>query len=134
MDAFLELFSLEGRANRAWYLKHIILDDFVILALMVTLVMLMQGPLGGLWTLPLAGAVAGGFWAAVAVTVKRLHDLDRPGWHWWLMMVPLYNIYLGLVLVFQKGTVGPNSHGHDPLSGIHSAGLIEGGAHRSIGG
>jgi uncharacterized membrane protein YhaH (DUF805 family) len=26
--------------------------------------------------------------------VKRLHNLDRPGWHFWLLFVPFYNIYL----------------------------------------
>jgi len=49
------------------------------------------------------------------LVVKRLHDLNRPGWHYWLLIIPLYNIYLGLVLIFQKGTVGPNPYGEDPL-------------------
>ena len=65
--------------------------------------------------LPLLGVVLGGTWAAIAITVKRLHDLDRPGWHFWLFMIPLYNFYLGLVLLFKKGTDGPNEYGHDPL-------------------
>lgn len=47
--------------------------------------------------------------------VKRFHDLDRPGVHYWLLLIPLYNIYLGLVLLFQKGTTGPNKYGEDPL-------------------
>ena len=133
MDAFLELFSMKGRANRAWYFWHIVLDDFVIIGLMFTLMMLMEGPLGGIWALPMLGTIAGGLWAAIAVTVKRLHDLERPGWHWWLMMVPIYNIYLGLVLFFQQGTVGPNKYGFDPLSPTRSTGLIEDGADRHHG-
>lgn len=47
--------------------------------------------------------------------VKRLHDLGLPGWHFWLLLIPLYNIYLSLVLLFKKGTVGPNAYGEDPL-------------------
>lgn len=36
-------------------------------------------------------------------TVKRLHDLGRPGRHYWLAYVPIYNIYFGLQLLFQEG-------------------------------
>jgi len=48
-------------------------------------------------------------------TIKRLHDLDRPGSHYWLLLIPFFNIYLTLVLHFKKGTEGPNSYGPDPL-------------------
>ena len=48
------------------------------------------------------------------LVVKRLHDLGKPGWQYFLMYVPLYNIYLGIVLLFVKGTAGPNEYGEDP--------------------
>ena len=115
MDAFWELFSTDGRANRAWYFWHIVLDDLVMFSLFLALVL--TGTLLGspFLFLPAVGVLVGGFWAAIAVTVKRLHDLGRPGWHWWLLAIPLYNIYLGCVLLFAKGTVGPNRFGRDPL-------------------
>ena len=47
--------------------------------------------------------------------VRRFHDLDRSGAHYWLLLIPVYNIYLGLLLLFKKGTVGPNRFGADPL-------------------
>jgi uncharacterized membrane protein YhaH (DUF805 family) len=47
--------------------------------------------------------------------VMRLHDLGRPGWHYWLCLVPLYNLYLALLLLFQQGTTGPNAYGEDPV-------------------
>ncbi|MBU8922950.1 MAG: DUF805 domain-containing protein [Bacteroidales bacterium] len=47
--------------------------------------------------------------------VKRMHDLDRPGVHYWLLYIPLYNLYVALVLLFVKGTAGPNKYGEDPL-------------------
>jgi uncharacterized membrane protein YhaH (DUF805 family) len=59
----------------------------------------------------LAGAVLGAF-----QVVKRLHDLGRPGWHYWLLLIPIYDIYLALVLLFCKGTAGSNSYGVDPLA------------------
>jgi uncharacterized membrane protein YhaH (DUF805 family) len=113
---FTDLFTTQGRANRAWYLWHIVLDDLVIVSLviaMITLSVILSTPL---LVIPLIGVILGGVWAAITITVKRLHDLGRPGWHWFLLGVPIYNIYLGLVLLFKRGSWGDNQFGPDPLS------------------
>jgi uncharacterized membrane protein YhaH (DUF805 family) len=64
-----------------------------------------------LYLLSVAGAVATAFEA-----VKRLHDLEPPGAHYWLLLIPFYNMYLALVLLFKRGTSGPNRYGEDPLA------------------
>ena len=116
MDKLVDLFSFEGRANRAWYFWHIVLDDLAILTAVVLLFVFGVAS-GAPWlvVLPLAGVVIAGSWAAIAITVRRFHDLDRPGWHWFLLAIPLLNIYLGLILLFQRGTDGRNRFGPDPL-------------------
>lgn len=51
----------------------------------------------------------------IAVGVRRLHDLDRTGWWYLLIFIPVVG---ALVLVFffvQRGTAGPNRFGPDPL-------------------
>jgi uncharacterized membrane protein YhaH (DUF805 family) len=48
--------------------------------------------------------------------VKRFHDIDKPGWYVLLLWVPIYNLYLFLLLIFKKGTMGPNKFGSDPYS------------------
>ena len=53
--------------------------------------------------------------------VKRLHDLDRPGTHYWYLLIPFYNIYLGLLLLFKRGTSGCNQYGDDPLAAPQAA-------------
>ena len=125
MDALLEIFSTKGRANRAWYFWHVLLDDLVVFTLFVALVMI-GVLLGPLVVLPLIGVMIAGVWAAIAITVKRLHDLGRPGWHWFGFMVPIYNIYLSLVVLLQKGTEGSNRYGPDPLTTGEASGYIEG--------
>jgi uncharacterized membrane protein YhaH (DUF805 family) len=115
MDTFIDLFKTGGRANRAWYLWHIILDDIAMVTAGVGLLVLAVVTGIPLLILPAIGVFVAGFWAGVCVTIKRLHDIDRPGWHWWLLLIPLYNIYLGLSLLFVKGTSGPNQFGGDPL-------------------
>ncbi len=114
MDAFLELFSFSGRANRARYIWHVLLDDLVVVGMIAVLVIV--GMFTPLVALPAIGVALGGAWAALAVTVKRLHDLDRPGWHVLLLMIPLYNIYLSIVLFVVAGTSGDNRYGPDPLA------------------
>lgn len=47
---------------------------------------------------------------------KRFHDLDKSAWFILGMLVPLFNLYLGIILLFQKGTTGPNRFGSDPLA------------------
>jgi uncharacterized membrane protein YhaH (DUF805 family) len=39
----------------------------------------------------------------IAVTLRRLEDLGRPRSHFWLLLIPFYNIYLGLLLFFKPG-------------------------------
>lgn len=51
---------------------------------------------------------------ALAVGVRRLHDLDKSGWMILIGLIPfLGGLYL-LFLFAQPGTVGPNSYGPDP--------------------
>lgn len=116
MDKFLELFSIEGRANRAWYFWHILLDDLAIFTAGFGLMVLAAVTGLPFLILPAIGIVMAGAWAGVCITIKRLHDLGRSGWHMLLFFVPLYNLYLGLVLLLKKGTDGANDFGPDPLN------------------
>lgn len=47
--------------------------------------------------------------------IGRLHDLDVSGWYSLLFFVPILNIFLGLYLLFAKGTDGANKYGEDLL-------------------
>ena len=126
MDVILELFSFQGRANRAWYFWHTLLDGVVMFGL-ILMIVIVGGILGSpLFILPAVGVAVAGVVAGLAITVKRLHDIGRPGWHWWLLMIPLYNIYLALVLLFKQGSIGPNEFGHNPLGPGPTSGYIEG--------
>lgn len=50
----------------------------------------------------------------VSAAVRRLHDTDRSGWWYWLLMVPLAGIIV-IVWACMKGTYGNNRFGTDPL-------------------
>ena len=54
----------------------------------------------------------------LAVTVRRLHDLDRSGWWWWLGLVPLVGGLVLLVWFCMRGTEGNNRYGPNPLNPV----------------
>lgn len=54
--------------------------------------------------------------ATASLIVQRLHDLGRPGFHYWLLLIPIYNIIFILFdLCGKKGQIGSNKYGVDPL-------------------
>ena len=55
------------------------------------------------------------FLPGLAVSVRRLHDLDRSGW-WMLLIFTLIGIILLIIWDCIKGTAGPNRFGPDPLA------------------
>lgn len=111
-----ELFSMNGRFNRQKYFLTGLAITLVMYALAFALgfALGMSGmdpaiATGVSYVVTIIGVVIWSF-----LVVKRLHDLGKPGWHYWLMYIPLYNVYLGLVLLFVKGVSGPNNFGEDP--------------------
>jgi uncharacterized membrane protein YhaH (DUF805 family) len=55
------------------------------------------------------------FLPTLAVSIRRLHDLDRSGWWFLLIFIPLIGGIWLLVWFCMRGTVGPNRFGPDPL-------------------
>ena len=53
----------------------------------------------------------------IAISIRRLHDLDRSGWWYLLVFVPLVGGIILLIWNCMRGTVGPNRFGPDPLAG-----------------
>ncbi len=66
------------------------------------------GLLGGIWTLVC-------LLPGIAVSVRRLHDVDRSGWWLLVSFVPLLGWILLLVWYCRRGNVGDNRFGGDPL-------------------
>ena len=56
------------------------------------------------------------FLPGLAVSVRRLHDLDRTGW-WLLLLFTVIGIILLIIWDCMRGTSGPNRFGPDPLAG-----------------
>lgn len=53
---------------------------------------------------------------SIAVTVRRLHDTDRSGVWFLIIIIPLLGPLILLVMNLQRGTSGPNRFGAGPTS------------------
>jgi uncharacterized membrane protein YhaH (DUF805 family) len=53
----------------------------------------------------------------LAVSVRRLHDIDRAGWWIFLVLIPLIGAIVLIYWACLRGTVGANRFGPDPLAG-----------------
>ncbi len=55
---------------------------------------------------------------SLAVHVRRLHDIGKSGWFWFIYVIPLIGWpIMFLVWNCTRGTAGPNQFGPDPLAG-----------------
>jgi uncharacterized membrane protein YhaH (DUF805 family) len=57
------------------------------------------------------------FLPSLALSVRRLHDIDRTGW-WVLIAFTVIGIFLLLYWACKKGTPGPNRFGPDPFTAM----------------
>jgi len=71
---------------------------------------------GGAGLINLAVAL-GLFLPSRAMAVRRLHDTDRSGWWYLIILIPLIGLIVLLVWFVTRGTAGPNRFGPDPLGG-----------------
>ncbi len=54
------------------------------------------------------------FLPKLAVTVRRLHDIDKSGYYYFVSCIPFIGGIWLLILECTEGTIGPNRFGVDP--------------------
>jgi uncharacterized membrane protein YhaH (DUF805 family) len=50
----------------------------------------------------------------LAVSVRRLHDVGKSGWFYFIVLIPIIGAIWLLVLFFTEGDQGENDYGPDP--------------------
>ena len=110
--AFQNYFNFSGRATRPeywWFVLFLVvlgiataIVDFVVLG--VDPASTSIGPVNAIFTL--ATIVP-----SLAVSVRRLHDIDRTGWWLLLALIPLIGFIILIVWACQPSTPGPNRFG-----------------------
>lgn len=108
--------NFNGRARRSeyWYFTLMNLIILIIAVVLDSTLGFNFSPLpyGYLYiTVALASFVPG-----LAVAVRRLHDVGKSGWFYFIVLIPLIGAIWLLVLFFTEGTKGENQYGSDPKS------------------
>ncbi|PHS76608.1 MAG: DUF805 domain-containing protein [Robiginitomaculum sp.] len=87
--------------------------------------MAMYGAFFSLSGLPIILFALVNFIPGIALAVRRIHDFDRTGWLYLIVifggMIPIIGMLVSLgwlIVNFFKGTTGPNRFGDDPLDPI----------------
>ena len=115
-SGFQKYIGFSGRAARSeyWYwVLFIVLLQIVAWLIDMTLFGFNTtgvNPIGSL--LSLATLLPG-----LAVSVRRLHDIDRVGWWIFLALIPIIGAIVLIYWACLRGTVGANRFGPDPLEG-----------------
>lgn len=122
-SGFSKYVQFSGRAARSeywwWTLFSMLVQ--VVLQVGVTAIAVAAGPGSETLVMVFSGllmlVVLALILPSISVLVRRLHDIDRSGWWYWIILVPLVGVILLLVWFCKKGTTGPNRFGQDPLGG-----------------
>ncbi|SFE61877.1 DUF805 domain-containing protein [Roseivivax sediminis] len=115
---FSKYVTFTGRARRSefwWFVLFIVVGN-VIASLLDSLLF---GWMTSGHTVSILGALFGlaVFLPSIAAGVRRLHDLDRTGWWYLLVLIPVIGTLILIFFFVQKGTDGANRYGPDPVSG-----------------
>ena len=112
LSGFRNYANFDGRTSRSEYWWFYAFFVALLLAIFIASVAWMPA-LFSLWGVYIAAMLL----PLLAVTVRRLHDVDRPGRWAVLALMPFAGVRLTRLLV-QPGTPGPNPYGPDPLRPI----------------
>ena len=106
--------NFNGRARRSEYWYYTLASVLISIILMVvdnvfglTFGIAETGILGLFYSLVV-------FLPALAVLVRRLHDVGKSGWFLFIVLIPLIGIIWLLVLLCTDGDQGENPYGSDP--------------------
>jgi uncharacterized membrane protein YhaH (DUF805 family) len=53
---------------------------------------------------------------SIALVVRRLHDIGKSGWFWWVVLVPVVGGFYLIYLFVQEGDMGENMFGSVPTN------------------
>ena len=110
------VFGGRSRRKEYWY--------FVLFSSIITvLLFIVDGAIGTSDSSLDLGLLSGIFSLAIlipsiAVSVRRLHDIDRTGWWFLISFVPVIGTIVLLVFAVQDGTPGTNRYGSNPKTAV----------------
>ena len=123
MDWYLKVMrdnyaNFSGRARRKEYWMFVLVQTIVMIGLMILDSVLgldfeLQGISLGYGYLYLIGIIVH-FIPSIAVVVRRLHDVGKSGWFYFIFLIPIIGIIWLLVSICTEGQKEDNKYGPNP--------------------
>ncbi|WP_172347578.1 DUF805 domain-containing protein [Mesorhizobium sp. NZP2298] len=105
-------FKTSGRVSRAVYFLGGLLVAIIQAFPLYRFTLVPEGSAeSNMWSFIFFIAFIASLWSNIALAVKRLHDLDKPGIAALILFVPVVSIVAFLVLCLFPGQPGPNRYG-----------------------
>jgi uncharacterized membrane protein YhaH (DUF805 family) len=109
---FWLFFRFSGRVSRAaYFLAGLLLAVLQAFLLYRFTLVPQESAQGQFWAFAFWAAVLVSVWSNVALSVKRLHDIEKPGIIAVTLFIPIISIIAYVVLCIFPGTPGPNRYG-----------------------
>lgn len=100
--------TFSGRASRKEYWYFFLFNSIVAFCIgFIGGFLGMGDTLGNLYSLAV-------FLPGLAVCIRRLHDINKSGWWFLIVLIPIAGAILLIIDLCHKGTTGPNQYGSDP--------------------
>ena len=109
-EAFRNMFNYAGRASRSAYWWFALFEVLAWVGVLILAVIFAALHVPAISILLYVAAVIGSILVGLPLTVRRLHDTDRSGFWYLIVLVPFGGIVL-LVFTLLEGTPGPNRYG-----------------------
>jgi uncharacterized membrane protein YhaH (DUF805 family) len=116
-SGFRNYVNFSGRAIRSEYWYWTLFTTVVSLVFGVIDEVLNPGDKMGVFSIVTMLIELAVFLPGLAVSVRRLHDIDRTGW-WLLLAFTVIGFFVLIYWACQRGTSGPNRFGPDPMPAL----------------
>jgi uncharacterized membrane protein YhaH (DUF805 family) len=111
---FWLFFRFSGRISRAVYILGFLFMTVVMtFPLYQSLRLPVESEAAQIWYFVFMAAALAALWVHIAFSVKRLHDIGRPGIIAAVLFIPVISIVAFVALCVIAGTPGPNQYGEN---------------------
>ena len=107
-----DYFKFQGRARRKEYWMFTLFSSIIYTIFFIIFAKIMSSPNGYIITVVIYTLAV--FFPTLAVTVRRLHDINRSGWWYLLNFIPVIGVLIIFIFLLLDSTPGDNNYGENP--------------------
>ena len=113
IDVLKKYTVFEGRARRMEYWMFILFNLIIAMVLSILDRVIFSTPMEGVGPLYIVYMLAV-LLPSIAVLIRRLHDIGKSGWWFFIALIPIVGAIWLLVLLLTEGQKGDNEYGSNP--------------------